>query len=172
MAVILISLFCLSWHCEVAAGGGGKAAYGALKLLGKFALGIATGIATDKAEAMIDGEEEKTETKISGYKFGFSWTIYSGTYSGVLVMQGMTGGFRVTTPQGVVLDQDVVAQPSNGDVILIGSNPRHAGTSTPVYGYSPDRFRLANTPQGWTIADTCDYQGICAPVTVTNASTF
>jgi hypothetical protein len=173
VAVTLISLFCLLWQCEAIAGGG-KAAYGALKLLGKFALGIVTSIATDKAEAMIDGEDEPPKTNISGYKFNFSWTIYNGTYSGILVMRGMTGSFRVTTPQGDVIDQDMIAQPSNGDVILSGSNPRHAGTSTPISPiyYSPDRFRLANTPQGWTIADTCDYQGICAPVSVTSASTF
>jgi hypothetical protein len=85
-------------------------------------------------------------------------------------MRGQSGTFRVTTPENLLIEQDMSAQPHRGDVLLIGSNPRYAGLK--ATWYLADSFRLTELSNGdWTIADTCDAQS-CSRVYVEEASTF
>ncbi|NOS88624.1 MAG: hypothetical protein HOP34_08820 [Methylococcaceae bacterium] len=177
--VIFFFVFgCLFWHLDAKAGGSSLV----LKILGEFAVGVVTGIATNKAQAMIDEEsnveqkpqtpESPVQTQISGYRFNLSWPGPDGIYSGVLELQGTVGWLRVVTPQGTFIDQNILAQLINGEIILNGANPQYSGTQIPVNFYFPDRFRVTNTNYGWTIADTCDFSGWCAPITIMYASTF
>src|SRR5262245_37597791 len=94
-----------------------------------------------------------------------------GRYTGTLVMRGTVGLFLVQTPVSII-EQDMRAEPSNGDVLLIGSNPRQLALFAPsFYSYSPDTFRLIQLSNGaWTIADTCDAHGGCVPVHIIEAS--
>lgn len=146
----------------------GTAASNVLKLLGKFAMGVATGvtasIVADEAKGMIH--------QVSGYKFTLMWQSRDGNYSGTLVMRGVKGTFRVRTPINII-DQDMGTQSYEGDILLVGSNPRYAGSLASVPDYSPDTFRLTQLQSGeWIIADTCNTQGMCAPVHVVEAGTF
>ncbi len=105
--------------------------------------------------------------------FTLVWQSHDGIYSGKLRMQRVTGTFRVRAPNGIIFDQDMEASYVNGDVLLVGSNPRYAGSSEPAYDYSPDIFRLTQLPTGeWTIVDTIDTQGLGAQVRVVEAGTF
>jgi hypothetical protein len=86
-------------------------------------------------------------------------------------MQGNTGLFRVQTLNGM-FDQTMLAQPSGNDILLVGSNPRIAGSGVPAgNNYAPDTFRIARMPTGqWAIADVCSYLG-CSPVQVLSGRT-
>jgi hypothetical protein len=118
------------------------------------------------------------ERVISEYTFRLEWQLPDGIYSGTLNMRGARGWFRVRTPQGLIIDQDMEAVRGEQDVWLLASNPRYApGTEGPEgYYYFADNFRLTEVPgQGWTIAQTCDNQkqeGRCSPVTVLDARAY
>lgn len=117
-------------------------------------------------------ENPKTESqkKSSGYQFQLSWQQPNdGAYSGVLEMRGKTGIFRVTTPSGDNIEQDMTAEPTDGGVVVSGSNPRYFENQLPAK-YSPDTFVLSKESGEWTITETCDEKGNCASVTVLSAS--
>ena len=101
-----------------------------------------------------------------GYQFHLSWQLPDdGTYSGVLEMRGKTGIFRVTTPKGDNIEQDMTAEPTNQGVVIAGSNPRHLENQLPAH-YSPDIFILSKESGKWAITDACDDRGRCANVTI------
>jgi|SRR6516225_5180088 len=149
----------------------------------KNANGNATSIASDEAKAAIHPEQNangnatsqitnEAPPQVSGYTFTLTWQSDDGIYLGTLVMQGVTGYFRVNAPDATGIDQDMIAVPRNGYIYLIGSNPRYAGSAIPAY-YSPDNFVLTQLSDGeWSIASTCDDQGRYAPVAVIDARAF
>ena len=106
----------------------------------------------------------------SGYQFQISWQLPNdGSYSGVLEMHGKTGIFRVTTPDGDNIEQDMTAEPTDEKIVVVGSNPRDFKTQLPT-NYPPDIFILSKQSGGWTITDVCDERSRCAGVTVLSAS--
>jgi len=120
----------------------------------------------------VDEESPKTDSqkKHSGYQFQLSWQLPNdGAYSGVLEMRGKTGFFRVTTPDGDNIEQDMTAEPADRGVVVSGSNPRHFENQLPA-NYSPDIFLLSKESGEWTITETCDEKGSCASVTVLSAN--
>lgn len=167
--IIGVVLFCVFGHPNAIAGGSEIAKY-----VAKIVIGVATGVASDMAVAKIKEEiNENGETQVSGYLFEIQWLAPDGSYSGILTIDNQgVGKCRVTTPGGMSVDENMVMQTHGGNVIFNGSNPTYTDTYLPVNNYSPDRFRLVNTGQIWTIADTCDYQGNCSPVTVLRVGAF
>jgi hypothetical protein len=121
-----------------------------------------------------DEESPKTESqkKHSGYQFQLSWQLpnQKGAYSGVLEMRGKTGVFRVTTPKGDNIEQDMTAEPA-GDrgVVVWGSNPRYFENQLPA-DYSPNIFTLSKESGEWTITSVADEVGNFANVTLLSAS--
>ncbi len=158
--------------------------YEALKLVGQFAVGVLTAVASDQALAWINEEQESPiaaqaparqvlRNRTTGYAFTLEWQGPDAIYSGRLTMNGVYGRFHVTTSRGGSIIQDMLARPNGHDVILTGSNPREFSTGQRAFYYSPDRFRLSQASSGlWTIQDTCDLQGVCAPVKVVQAVVF
>ncbi|MDO9213918.1 MAG: hypothetical protein Q7U23_08820 [Methylococcales bacterium] len=113
---------------------------------------------------------DSSPKKHSGYQFHLTWQLPDdGAYSGVLEMRGKTGVFRVTTPKGDNIEQDMSAQPNEDKVVVTGSNPRYFENQLPA-SYPPDIFWLAKESGEWTITDACDEKGSCAKVTVLNAN--
>lgn len=157
---------------------------GTLSLFGRFAEGVAVAVAAEKANAYLrpeqkkpDGErpsrrEEPKKKQLQGYEFTLQWQGHDGTYLANLVMHGTSGQLRVHSPRGLVIDQDVLAESSGSDVLLVGKNPRQPGSPTRLHNYSPDTFRLIQIANElWTIADMCDAQ-FCAPVEVLKGRSF
>jgi hypothetical protein len=53
--------------------------------------------------------------------------------------------------------QDLVLQQDSGGIVFYqGVNPRDALTDKPLPDYSPDRFRVVPSAQGWTMDQVCD----------------
>jgi hypothetical protein len=108
----------------------------------------------------------------SGYQFQLSWQVpEDGSYSGVLEMRGKTGIFRVTTPRGENIEQDMTAEPTDEKIVVFGSSSRDVKTQLPV-NYSPDTFILSKEAGAWTITDVCDEKSRCVGVTVLSANPF
>ncbi|CAG1023061.1 hypothetical protein DOJK_02070 [Patescibacteria group bacterium] len=165
----LLLIVCLLWQTPV------------------FAIGIEEILIGKLVDAILfsDDENDKPKTNArnpeespridnqksrSGYQFQISWQLPDdGTYSGVLEMRGKTGIFRVTTPQGDNIEQDMTAEPTDEKIVVVGSNPRDFKTQLPS-NYSPDIFILSKESGEWTITDACDERSRCASVTVLNAS--
>jgi hypothetical protein len=120
-----------------------------------------------------EDESPRTESqkKHSGYQFQLSWQLpnQQGAYSGVLEMRGKTGIFRVTTPDGDNIEQDMTAEPIDGEVMVKGSNPRYFENQLPA-SYLPDIFFLSKESGAWTITNACDEKGNCSSVTVLSAN--
>lgn len=98
-----------------------------------------------------------------------SWNVYGSPYEAVIETSGQTGVVRVAfvgqSGSAEQVDQDLVLEQGAGFLFYRGSNPRYAGTGTPHPTYSPDGFRLVEMQSGvWSITETCDEQGVCAPV--------
>jgi hypothetical protein len=190
VAMFVVSLLCLTSYPDIAAAQASKA----IPLLGKFAMTVVSGVATNfvwskVAEAKPEAESKTPPTKsaplpksppepqISGYRFILSWQVPNdGLYSGTIIMRGVYGSFRVTTPAGTIIDQDMKAVPAPGNraIFLVGSNPRYAPGSIRLenHFYDPDSFSLIELASGdWTITDTCDRKQ-CGSVRVIEASTF
>jgi hypothetical protein len=56
--------------------------------------------------------------------------------------------------------QDLVLQQDDaGKMFYQGLNPRHASTDQPWPEYRPDRFRVVQSEQGWTLDEVCDAGG-------------
>jgi hypothetical protein len=158
----------------------------ALVLLGKFAVGVATTAAatllSNRVEAYLDpGQKTPAKTPPTppsapptpvGYRFAVQWRMPGGLYNGTLMIRSGEGTFRVAAPGGLVVDQDITARSDGTDVWLVGSNPRAAFSPSRATGYLADAFRIVKNAEGeWKFADVCDVNG-CAPVYVTEASTF
>jgi len=194
-AMFVVSLLCFASYQDTSAAQVGAASK-AVRLLGKFAMGVLTGAATEivtrEANAKIHPEPEQKapsnkssplpkpppEPQISGYKFTLLWHVPNdGIYSGTIKMRGVSGSFRVTTPAGTIIDQrmDAERSPKKGEIFLLGSDPRYAPGSKRLEndeGYYPDSFSLIQLPNGdWTITHTCDGNQ-CASVRVIEADTF
>jgi|APTNR8051073442_1049403.scaffolds.fasta_scaffold44223_1 hypothetical protein len=105
------------------------------------------------------------------YEFLVQFLAGGVAHEGVLVMQGDTGLFRVQTMNGT-FDQTMALQPYGNDVLLVGSNPRVAGSGIPAGNvYQPDIFRIVQTSPGqWAFADVCSHMG-CSPVRVVGGRT-
>jgi|SRR6516165_12334 len=186
-AAATVCLYMFLAACPTPGAAQGASTRNALRLLGKFAVtvaaNVATSIASDEAKAAIHPEQNangnatsqitnEAQPQVSGYTFTLTWQSDDGIYLGTLVMQGVTGYFRVNAPDATGIDQDMIAVPRNGYIYLIGSNPRYAGSAIPAY-YSPDNFVLTQLSDGeWSIASTCDDQGRYAPVAVIDARAF
>jgi len=186
-AAATVCLYMFLAACPTPGAAQGASTRNALRLLGKFAVtvaaNVATSIASDEAKAAIHPEQNangnatsqitnEAQPQVSGYPFTLTWQSDDGIYLGTLVMQGVTGYFRVNAPDATGIDQDMIAVPRNGYIYLIGSNPRYAGSAIPAY-YSPDNFVLTQLSDGeWSIASTCDDQGRYAPVAVIDARAF
>jgi hypothetical protein len=187
ISAALVLCFMLLAACPIPSAAQGASARNALRLLGKFAVNVATSVATsiasDEVKAAIHHGENtpgdaasqiarKTGPPVSGYTFTLTWRSDDGIYSGRLVMEGVTGYFHVSTPDATWIDQDMHAVSHHGAIYIIGSNPRYAGSTIPAY-YSADNFLLTQLSDGeWSIASTCDSQGKYAPVAVVEANTF
>ena len=188
-AIIVVSLLCLASYPDIAAA---QASRAVITFIGKYALGVLTGVTTTIITEKIAEAKPQPETKpppkksslppapppepqISGYKFILSWQVPNdGLYSGTIIMRGRYGSFRVTTADGTMIDQDMqtVLGPGNRTIFLVGSNPRYASLDIKNHFYNPDSFSLIELASGeWTITHTCDGNQ-CASVRVIEASTF
>lgn len=191
-AMFVVSLLCFASYQDTSAAQVGAASK-AVSLLGKFAMGVLTGAASTIFAKEVEGKiypEQKAspnnssplpkpppEPQISGYKFTLWWQLPDqGVFSGTIKMRGVSGSFRVLTPDGILIDQKMNAELSTnkGEIFLIGSDPRYAPGSKRLENdiYYPDSFRLIQLPSGdWTITHTCDGNQ-CASVRVIEADTF
>ncbi len=90
------------------------------------------------------------------------WQAEGTEYYASASFAGMSGRIRVgwVDPDSGVEDevvQDLVLQQDDAGMMFYqGVNPRHASTDQPWPEYSPDRFRVVSSEQGWTMDQVCD----------------
>jgi hypothetical protein len=100
-----------------------------------------------------------------------SWEVEGIPISAAARFNGMNGMIRVgwTNPatgvQDEVIQDLVLQQDGNGVIFYQGLNPRDPSTQQLRGDYFPDRFRVVQSEQGWTIDRICDTQA-CWPVFV------
>ncbi|BAY37901.1 RDD domain-containing protein [Nostoc sp. NIES-2111] len=92
-------------------------------------------------------------------------------YESILTMRGRYGSMRTKYFQPdvrrtVAVDQTMSLKSSANGLILLGSNPVYAGTSTRHPTYSADNFLFQIRPDGTSVAFTCDYNLQCSPVDI------
>jgi hypothetical protein len=174
--VALTSLIGLTFYPET---GAAQARYAmrTVQVLGSFAKAVITAVVIDRTIKTLDAQEKPAVTNKEAprtFRFTLKWKYPQDSiaYIGTLVMLGDSGSFRVRTPEGIIIDQDMAADSDGEEVWLRGSNPRFAPNSESPddYYYYADSFRLMQVQSGdWTVADTCDAEK-CAPVRVVRAS--
>jgi hypothetical protein len=151
------------WQVNALAQAG--AARSGWRVLGRMAEAIGAGLVLDgiKSEASAHSTPQQ-------YMLELQWSGPDGMYAANLQMNGLEGQVIVQSPGGPVA-QDIHAMKSGSDISLQGSNPMRSGVPLPPTVYAPDVFRLVRRANGeWTIADMCDTQRQCAPVTVVAGS--
>jgi hypothetical protein len=175
-ATILTSMIALTF-CPQTGAAQARYAMQTMEVLGSFAKAVITAVVVDRTIKKLDAQEKAaprdTEAPVT-FRFTLRWKYPKDSlgYVGTLVMVGDSGSFRVRTPEGFLIDQDMIADSDGEEVWLRGSDPRFAPNSETAenYDYYADSFRLMQVQSGdWTVADTCD-QERCAPVHVVRAS--
>lgn len=99
-------------------------------------------------------------------QWSISWQAATGSYPGVIQMNGARGYANIRTPDGreVIQTLDALYVPRDSAIDLIGSSPRYSNGAL-VSNYLPDNFRILFSPAGMNMTGTCDAQG-CAPIAV------
>jgi hypothetical protein len=115
-------------------------------------------------------EESKSTQQNSNGLFGFirlKWVDLPQV--AIALMNGSYGMMRVTFPaQGNVeiVDQDLIVKNYQGNLYIVSSNSRYAGTTTSHLNYAPDIFLVQQNPNSglYQIAATCDARYVCSRI--------
>lgn len=129
----------------------------------------ATPPAPEQAAPQAD-EESQPEPAFTGFTgdTNLGWQVGETEHYASARFEGMNGMIRVgwVDPNSGAMDeviQDLVLQQDDaGMVFYQGVNPRDPSTDQPRPTYSPDRFRVVPSDQGWTMDQVCDAQACWA----------
>lgn len=87
----------------------------------------------------------------------------------IVLMNGSYGIMRATYPVQAnveIVDQDLSIKEYQGNIYIVSSNPRYAGTTTSNPSYAPDIFLVQQNPSSglYQIAATCDAKYVCSRI--------
>lgn len=115
------------------------------------------------AQAPTDGESQP-DPAFTGFTgdTNLGWQVEGMEYYAAARFAGMSGTIRVgwvdpnSGVENEVIQDLVLQQDDAGMVFYQGVNPRDPSTDQPRAEYSPDRFRVVPSDQGWTMDQVCD----------------